>query len=287
MIKGMITLSPQSPTYDQTQRESYRHGYQGQYSEMDTVTGWNAFELRMYDPLIGRWLQVDPMREFSSPYRTGNNPMNKVDPTGGCEEPPCNPVTVISHFDRTVVNEGAGWVWEYGEDQSEFFIDSEGMYGGYLWNYDDYFSQNDTRGMVDQPGGIMFLTTGALSGGGLGATSNFADAVTDLTTGGLPGDKLTSFVDRVSRLINASNLLGDAFGQSDENENLKLLTALNPRFDRGEFIGADTIKPDGHTGYNFEYGGFYRVDTVKENYSNGSQVVYWQTLLHGVDYHKN
>jgi len=69
---------------DQTQRETYRHGYQGQYAEQDTTTGWNAFQLRMYDPLIGRWLSTDPERQFSSPYNgMGNNPISGIDPTGG------------------------------------------------------------------------------------------------------------------------------------------------------------------------------------------------------------
>jgi RHS repeat-associated protein len=62
--------------------EKYRFGYQGQFAEMDEETGWNSFEARMYDPLIGRWLAVDPARQFSSPYRTGNNPINSVDPDG-------------------------------------------------------------------------------------------------------------------------------------------------------------------------------------------------------------
>ena len=72
---------------DQTQQEKYRHDYQGQYSEKDTITGWNTFELRMYDPLIGRWLQVDPERQFSSSYvGMGNNPIKGVDPSGGFTE---------------------------------------------------------------------------------------------------------------------------------------------------------------------------------------------------------
>ncbi|MEQ9404087.1 MAG: RHS repeat-associated core domain-containing protein [Cyclobacteriaceae bacterium] len=78
---------------DQTQQEKYRHGYQGEYSEMDTTTGWNSFELRMYDPLIGRWLQVDPMGQYASSYNgMGNNPMNGVDPDGGfvCDDCPRN-----------------------------------------------------------------------------------------------------------------------------------------------------------------------------------------------------
>ena len=68
---------------DQTQQETYRHGYQGQYAEKDTTTGWNAFEARMYDPLIGRWLAVDPARQFSSSYLgMGNNPIVHVDEDG-------------------------------------------------------------------------------------------------------------------------------------------------------------------------------------------------------------
>lgn len=72
---------------DQTQQEQYRHGYQGQYAEKDTTTGWNAFELRMYDPLIGRWLSVDPYRAGSSPYfGMLNRPSSVIDPDGGCPE---------------------------------------------------------------------------------------------------------------------------------------------------------------------------------------------------------
>lgn len=35
--------------------EPYRYGYQGQFSEKDLTTGMQEFELRMYDPKIGRW----------------------------------------------------------------------------------------------------------------------------------------------------------------------------------------------------------------------------------------
>ncbi len=65
------------------QQEFYRHDYQGQYAEKDTTTGWSSFEARMYDPLIGRWLAVDPARQFVSGYLgMGNNPINGVDPDG-------------------------------------------------------------------------------------------------------------------------------------------------------------------------------------------------------------
>ncbi len=64
--------------------ESYRYGYQGEYAETDPETGKPAFQLRLWDSRIGRWLSPDPYREFSSPYLgMGNNPVKLVDPNGG------------------------------------------------------------------------------------------------------------------------------------------------------------------------------------------------------------
>ncbi len=70
----------------------YRYAYQGQ--EKDSETGKEAFELRLWDSRIGRWLTVDPYGEFSSPYLgMGNNPISLIDPDGGatsgggCPEP--------------------------------------------------------------------------------------------------------------------------------------------------------------------------------------------------------
>jgi len=63
---------------------SYRYGYQGQYAEKDGETDWNAFELRMYDARIARWLQYDPKGQYASPYiGMGNEPVSGVDPDGG------------------------------------------------------------------------------------------------------------------------------------------------------------------------------------------------------------
>ncbi len=61
----------------------YRYAYQGQ--EKDTETGKEAFQLRLWDARIGRWLTTDPYGEFSSPYLgMGNNPISNIDPDGGC-----------------------------------------------------------------------------------------------------------------------------------------------------------------------------------------------------------
>lgn len=68
--------TPENPTY--------RYGYQGQYSEKDEETGWNHFELREYDAIVGRWTSVDPEGQFPSPYvGMGNDPVNGTDPDGG------------------------------------------------------------------------------------------------------------------------------------------------------------------------------------------------------------
>jgi len=62
----------------------YRYGYQGQYAEADPETGWNNFELRMYDSRIARWLQYDPAGQFFSPYMAmGNSPVDLMDMDGG------------------------------------------------------------------------------------------------------------------------------------------------------------------------------------------------------------
>lgn len=62
----------------------YRYGYQGEFAETDPETGKVAFELRLYDPRINRWLSPDPYGQFDSPYLAmGNNWISMVDPDGG------------------------------------------------------------------------------------------------------------------------------------------------------------------------------------------------------------
>ncbi|MDH5382424.1 MAG: RHS repeat-associated core domain-containing protein [Cyclobacteriaceae bacterium] len=73
--------------YKLNNTEDYRFGYQGQFSEEDDETGWNAFELRNYDAVVGRWLSVDPVRQYFSPFLSmGNNPVSRVDPDGGTDD---------------------------------------------------------------------------------------------------------------------------------------------------------------------------------------------------------
>jgi len=72
----------------QITREKYRHGYQGKFAEKDEETGWNHFQLRQYDPVVGRWLSRDPKNVGFSPYIGMNNdPIRNMDPDGGCPIP--------------------------------------------------------------------------------------------------------------------------------------------------------------------------------------------------------
>jgi RHS repeat-associated protein len=57
-------------------------GYGGM--EKDGETNFTNFELRQYDPRLGRWFNPDPMGQYYSPYLSmGNNPVSFIDPTGG------------------------------------------------------------------------------------------------------------------------------------------------------------------------------------------------------------
>lgn len=61
---------------------NYRYAYQGQ--ERDGETGMEAFQLRLWDGRLGRWLSPDPYGQYASPYLgMGNDPVNGIDPDGG------------------------------------------------------------------------------------------------------------------------------------------------------------------------------------------------------------
>ncbi|KAA1246527.1 RHS repeat domain-containing protein [Aquimarina sp. RZ0] len=79
------------PMPNRNLKGDYRYAYQGQ--EVDPETGKEAFQLRLWDSRIGRWLTTDPAGQYNSPYLgMGNNPITMVDPDGGfsCPDPPCN-----------------------------------------------------------------------------------------------------------------------------------------------------------------------------------------------------
>ncbi len=64
--------------------EGYRFGYQGEFAEQDDETGYNQFELRLWDSRIARWLSPDPYKQYNSSYLgMGNRPNSVIDPDGG------------------------------------------------------------------------------------------------------------------------------------------------------------------------------------------------------------
>ena len=74
------------PNRQMRDANQYRYAFQGQ--EKDSETGKEAFELRLWDSRIGRWLTTDPAKQYSSPYLgMGNNPINGIDPDGAVYNP--------------------------------------------------------------------------------------------------------------------------------------------------------------------------------------------------------
>jgi RHS repeat-associated protein len=74
---------------------NYRYAYQGQ--EKDPETGKEAFQLRLYDSRINRWLTTDPAGQYHSPYMAmGNNPVSRIDPDGGVDGDPSDGAVVYN-----------------------------------------------------------------------------------------------------------------------------------------------------------------------------------------------
>jgi RHS repeat-associated protein len=128
-------------------RDDYRFGYQGQFSEKDEETGWNSFEARMYDAILGRWMIPDPSREFSSVYRTGNNPINSIDPDGRDE------------FNVNISNQTVNNVGDKGGDQTHYYYVKRTIefkiFGKKLFSFDqsiaNYTLNANENGLVQFP----------------------------------------------------------------------------------------------------------------------------------------
>ncbi len=60
--------------------------YSGKELDEESGLDWYYFGARYYDPVIGRWLSVDPLASLTpglNPYHyVRNNPINRIDPTG-------------------------------------------------------------------------------------------------------------------------------------------------------------------------------------------------------------
>lgn len=113
----------------------YRFGYQGQFAEKDQETGWNSFELRMLNPIVGRWLSVDPKRQHSSSYLgMSNNPIRRVDPDGGDDW--YTDADGNLRYSESVKNQADVDARGGGKYVGEWFFDGENEYlpGGWIFN---------------------------------------------------------------------------------------------------------------------------------------------------------
>lgn len=114
----------------------YRYGYQGQYAEEDKETGLNAFQLRMYDSRIMRWLSPDPYGQYNSPYLAmGNDWANGVDPDGGWKSKFGAWLWKTFNGGGEIVGEKGNWsVAQQGADGWDTFI-TNGDFSGKGFQY--------------------------------------------------------------------------------------------------------------------------------------------------------
>ncbi len=116
------------PNRNTVDANGYRYGYQGEFAETDKETGMPAFQLRLYDTRIGRWISPDPYGQYSSPYLAmGNRPNMLVDPDGGCVDENGNPCVIPGGIGGTALDGGGNqWSWD-----------------GETWNTDFAFGLNE------------------------------------------------------------------------------------------------------------------------------------------------
>ncbi|GAB4519427.1 MAG: hypothetical protein Tsb004_30480 [Allomuricauda sp.] len=114
--------------------EGYRYAFQGQ--EKDPETGKEAFQLRLWDGRIGRWLTTDPYGQYNSPYiGMGNDPINGIDPDGGWKSKLGAWLWKTFNGGGEIVGEKGNWsVAQQGADGWDTFI-SNGDFAGKAIQY--------------------------------------------------------------------------------------------------------------------------------------------------------
>jgi len=121
---------------------TYRYAFQGQ--EKDGETGKEAFQLRLWDGRIGRWLTTDPYGQYSSPYLgMGNDPINGIDPDGGYRTWIGAAFGWIGGgFQGSIRNPGLGGNENYAVYKGSFQNDGQGTMGSFVYQ-NDFGSNSD------------------------------------------------------------------------------------------------------------------------------------------------
>jgi RHS repeat-associated protein len=196
--------------------EEYRYGYQGKYAEDDKETSWSHFELRQYDPIVGRWTTVDPKRIGFSPYiGMYNNPVSGIDPDGA------GPPTDL--FDKTT-GEFITHI-DDGIDQVAFVSQEQASYLSSLWSGGDqasYFSFLNRVGWIvnldSDLGKIIRVTYSEMSG--VGTTSDVdrqivAESIVNRYNTGLYGETYSEILTRSQYNAVGTEAYNDPYGYID------------------------------------------------------------------------
>lgn len=96
----------------------YKTPYKFNGKELDEETGLYYYGARYYDPRVSNWLSVDPLAEHSpnkNPYHfCSNNPINRTDPTGMCDDPNCTHGAIRRVWDA--IGRFFGNAWGHSEN---------------------------------------------------------------------------------------------------------------------------------------------------------------------------
>jgi hypothetical protein len=98
-----------------------------------------AFQLRLWDGRIGRWLSPDPYGQYASPYLgMGNNPISLTDPDGGSTDCPTCPGSGTT-TDPWILNEVVVYSKpKIGNDIGNF-MNGFSVYGGFTFDASSSF----------------------------------------------------------------------------------------------------------------------------------------------------
>lgn len=98
-----------------------RYLYNGKELLDDHNLNLYDFGARHYDPVLGRWMTVDPMaseRDWLSPYNyVQNNPLNRIDPDG-----------MLDEYNYNMDTGNFEWISDYGGDERQYVnvVNNEG-----------------------------------------------------------------------------------------------------------------------------------------------------------------
>ncbi len=191
------------------------YNYRFQNKEQLLVNGYNMYDFgsRMYDPSVGRWFNVDPKNQFTSPYLAmGNNYIIYSDPDGEWVH------VLIGAVVGGVINTVANWenIDSFGDGAAYFGIGAASgaltaasgnvMAGAALLSGgNSAYTQFDKTGSID-PANLLGATVIGVGTAGIGA--KISPMVSNLT--GKLFSKTGSLVSKF--LIDASSNTISGFG---------------------------------------------------------------------------